>query len=568
MANQIRIPLILFVVSLAIFLVGNGSHALWDRDEPRYGVATREMLERGDFVVPHFNGGIRYDKPVLIYWLMAVPMKILGVNEFSARLVSGLAGALRVVLIYLFALRLGCHREGAVLAAVVSAFGVLGALISKAATIDSALVLTIVAALWLYWERLRHGFSWGKHLLFWGVLAASILLKGPPGPAIVGLAIITFHLWMKFGGDGDAIAPGAISPVPARITQSLVGLLFLVCLVLPWVWLAWERTDGGFFRVSIGKHVIERSRSELEGHGGPFFYYLLALVPATFPFSGALWSAGRWGLARHHRTTLRFLWAWFLPGLIMFSLVKTKLPHYIAPLIPALGLMAGLWWSARIDYEDDAEPKWSRLVGALLVLVPGSAAAIALVVYPPSMDLPFSMGRFTVVSTIVGASTLAGACFWLMRRDVASLLVLCFGWLAAIVLGLVWLMPLLDSKRPSRQLGLWLRENAPPTAHLMMVEFEEPSLVFYAGREIEDIGKGDRVAAFSRLNDVGSAAALITTRDRWEKFQSEYREKDGGEVGSQVRSGLRVRAFQFEQGRWMDLRIICNWPDGSDAPPR
>ena len=56
----------------------------------RFAEASREMLQRGDYVVPWFNGHWRFDKPVLIYWCQSLSYRIFGENDFAARFPSAL----------------------------------------------------------------------------------------------------------------------------------------------------------------------------------------------------------------------------------------------------------------------------------------------------------------------------------------------------------------------------------------------------------------------------------------------------------------------------------------------
>ena len=70
----------LVVFSLALNLAGNGRTSLWDRDEPRYAECTREMRASGDWVRPRFNGEPRYQKPILIYWVMLAGTALAGDN--------------------------------------------------------------------------------------------------------------------------------------------------------------------------------------------------------------------------------------------------------------------------------------------------------------------------------------------------------------------------------------------------------------------------------------------------------------------------------------------------------
>ena len=79
-----------FVLTLGVvvLLAGTFELPLLDRDEPRFSRATVEMAERGNWVIPYFNGQYRFDKPPLTYWWMGIHHWILGVSEFSSRLHS------------------------------------------------------------------------------------------------------------------------------------------------------------------------------------------------------------------------------------------------------------------------------------------------------------------------------------------------------------------------------------------------------------------------------------------------------------------------------------------------
>ena len=55
-----RLLLALIILAAAgVYLVGNGAVALWDRDEPRYAQTSRQMLQSGDWVVPHYLDNVR-----------------------------------------------------------------------------------------------------------------------------------------------------------------------------------------------------------------------------------------------------------------------------------------------------------------------------------------------------------------------------------------------------------------------------------------------------------------------------------------------------------------------------
>src|SRR5262245_19116540 len=62
--------LLLIVVLPALILYPRLSFHLLEPDEGRYAEIPREMLQRGDFVVPHLQGQPYLDKPPLLYWLV------------------------------------------------------------------------------------------------------------------------------------------------------------------------------------------------------------------------------------------------------------------------------------------------------------------------------------------------------------------------------------------------------------------------------------------------------------------------------------------------------------------
>ena len=74
--------------------LGTGTLPLIDRDEPRFAEASREMIERGDWIVPYFNDAPRLHKPPLFYWAQILSYQLLGEDELGARLPSVLAAIL------------------------------------------------------------------------------------------------------------------------------------------------------------------------------------------------------------------------------------------------------------------------------------------------------------------------------------------------------------------------------------------------------------------------------------------------------------------------------------------
>src|SRR5256885_4388264 len=103
---------LLFFGCVLFHIIGTWSLPLIDRDEPRFAEASREMIERGDYVVPHFNNDLRLDKPPLAYWAQMASYRIFGENDFAARFPSAVAAALVALSIFGWGRRIGDDRVG------------------------------------------------------------------------------------------------------------------------------------------------------------------------------------------------------------------------------------------------------------------------------------------------------------------------------------------------------------------------------------------------------------------------------------------------------------------------
>src|SRR5437762_6865797 len=147
---------ILFFGCVLFHIAGTWSLPLIDRDEPRFAEASREMIQRGDYIVPYFNGQLRLDKPPLAYWAQVVSFKIFGENDFAARFPSAIAAALVALSIFGWGRRIADERV-AWWAAIIFSLSLQTFLHAKAAVADMWLVLFVTIAHWAGYELLHGG---------------------------------------------------------------------------------------------------------------------------------------------------------------------------------------------------------------------------------------------------------------------------------------------------------------------------------------------------------------------------------------------------------------------------
>ncbi len=333
---SLRHYLWLFLAAALFHFAGTWSLPLIDRDEPRFAEASREMLQRQDFVVPYFNNQYRFDKPPLTYWLQSSAYRIFGDNEAAARLPSVLAAAGVAVILLAWGTRLKDATLGWK-SALIFTLSLQVALHAKAAVADMLLVFFVVLAAWAGWE-MRSGIKLRWWLIAFGALALGFLAKGP----IAWLPLIPMGMQLRSKKDGLSFAAG------------VVVMLGLVAL---WGIPALERTNGQFFNIGIGKHVVGRSVATMEGHGakgilgyvGTLPFYFLTVFASFAPWSWFLPRLVRQWKTLWQNHDQRYLLLQVALYFGVFTLVKTKLPHYTLPAFPMLALLvAGLLTTLQI----------------------------------------------------------------------------------------------------------------------------------------------------------------------------------------------------------------------------
>src|SRR6202007_1243411 len=132
----------------------------------------------------------------------------------------------------------------------------------------------------------------------------------------------------------------------ARRFKFVRGILLMLALISIWGIPALIRTHGEFLKVGIGRHVIGRSFGAMEGHGANSLGVYLLLLPLYFVTLFASffpWSIKLPSLAKKLWRERDQVDVYFVTGagiiFVIFSLIKTKLPHYTLPAFPLLSLL-------------------------------------------------------------------------------------------------------------------------------------------------------------------------------------------------------------------------------------
>jgi len=337
--------LLALVALIGVSLSALGTAGLVGPDEPRYASIGREMALSGDWITPRLWGAPWFEKPPLLYWLIALAHRVGLRDELAARLPCALCGAGFLVFYWWALRRLGRACEASVAVVVLAATAGWMAVGNVAAT-DMPLaasfnVSLLAALLWLDTERRR-----------WAVLAGVFLGLALLAKGLVGAVLFFPLLWFA-----------------RRQIRGLLLLFASAALVaLPWYAAVTLRHGMEFIRVFFVQHHFDRFTQPNLQHVQPFWFYVPVLLGLVFPWT-PLFALVRRATFRQHPERVFAAVAVF--GVVFFSISTNKLPGYLLPILPAVCLLL-----ARAVVESEALRGALAACGFLLSLMALASAAL------------------------------------------------------------------------------------------------------------------------------------------------------------------------------------------------
>ena len=128
---------------------------LLDPDEGLHASIAQEMVERGNWITPHFLGRPFLDKPILYFWVQAASLRLFGFNEAAVRLPGLMFGLLGAATTGLLAWRMFGRTTGWI-AGIFYATTILPTALAQAASHDVALVPWVNLAILFYGKCIPH----------------------------------------------------------------------------------------------------------------------------------------------------------------------------------------------------------------------------------------------------------------------------------------------------------------------------------------------------------------------------------------------------------------------------
>jgi len=315
-----RLTAALLIILTVTILFGRLGRNTVFFDEAIYAEVSKEMVERGEWLTPHWNGREWFEKPPMYFWATALLFKLFGISEFWARFASAMSGLGILLLAFLIARRIYNDAAG-LLAVLILLSTQLFVSYARFGTTDTLLTLCVLLAVYSYLRTDKDERFW---LLAGASCAMALMVKGAAGlitPAVLLVASLIDRRFVAI----------------LRSRWLWLGIATAVLIALPWHLLMYRQHGSAFLRTYLSRHVISRAMSNINQYNRGYSYYFTVLKDFVSPWAFILPFALIF--ARRPRSFVVIVL-----GVIVFvgyTLVQTKFQGYILPAIPAFAIVTG-----------------------------------------------------------------------------------------------------------------------------------------------------------------------------------------------------------------------------------
>lgn len=469
--KQILRAVVLILLAYVFLFHGIGDYSLKEPDEGRYAEIPREMVQDGDWVVPHLNHVRYFEKPPLFYWAVAISYKIFGVSEWSFRFPNALSAFLCIVVLYL-ALRRRFSEEAALISSAVllSSFGFFA--MARIVTIDMFFTFWLFCALISFTGFYRERKAWFLSL-FYIALGLATLTKGPVCVVLIGITIVIFLFTER-------------NLAFLRELKLLRGLAIYAVITLPWIVAIAVKEKEFLYFFFIDQHVLRFFTSKHK-RSGPVYYFFPVLFAGLLPWSVLI---PRSIVNAWRNSELRFFAIWTFVVFAFFSLSGSKLPPYILPAFPALSILIGHLFHA--CWGDLIRKRLEIVVYivifavfALSALLPSNPLFIAYI-NNVSEEAPTIMKDLRCFSVVVSLSSFVLFCLLIVRRLNRFSILFCLFTLFSLFLvsAIIFNTPVLDRMNTTKELAMIINQRRTGEDIIVNYASYDQTLPFYTGSRV------------------------------------------------------------------------------------
>ncbi len=473
-------------LSVLLLFPSLGKTQLWIYDEVRNAECAREMWERGDWIVPTFNGKLRDLKPPLHYYFMFGGFELFGVTEWGARFFSAVFGVLTIWITYFFTAKFS-GRLHAFISCLILLASTHWLFEFRMSVPDPYLIffntLSIFAAYAYFTEK-----KLGWILVCALASALGILAKGPVAIALPGLAILIWLIWVK-------------KWKMIFHWHMLVAAVLMLAVAVPWYVMVHQATDGAWTRGFFLEHNVGRFSEPMEGHGGLFvivpLFVLLGLLPGSAYIGEALRKFRRRSADAY----------WLLSALVLFvfvifySVSGTKLPNYPMPCYSFGAIVLGYYISRAFDRKERRNIYPLLILVAINIAIPvGLYLAIGNEIETRGSENNAFLALVLTFGTILSLITYKTRGF---RKALSMLFIwyTCFN-----IVFFNFLYPAVYQNNPLSKTEHYLRDYNKVVGYKIF----HPSFTYYLPERVRVFEQADSLAAYLQANQ-----ALVLTREEF-----------------------------------------------------
>ncbi|SDD92131.1 4-amino-4-deoxy-L-arabinose transferase [Cupriavidus sp. YR651] len=501
-------------VALLVWFGTLGLRHLIGPDEGRYAEISREMFASGDWITIRYNDLKYFEKPPFHMWATALAYTLFGIGEWQARLCVALAGLAGIGISMLatwrwFGARAAAFTGLALLAApmwsVAAHFNTLD--MTLAGVMACVLGCMLVAQHPDATVSARRGWM----LACWAAMGVAVLTKGLVGVALPGLVLVVYTVATRDWGLWRRLHVAA-------------GAALLLAVAVPYFWMVSARNPEFLNFFFIHEHW-QRYTSNIHSRSGPIVYFVPIVLAGFLPWLGLfprLWKAMRTpaeGAATFRPALMAGIWA--IAIFVFFSLSRSKLPGYIVPVFPALGILAGVALD-RMDVR-----AWSRQLSAMAIVTACGLLASPVVATLNVNHTPNSFYRaYAIWAAAAFLVMLAGVAIarWLLRRGVLpSVAVYALGMYLGFMLALTG-HETVGRPASGADIAPQILQKLTPGMPLYGVRMLDHTLPFYLRHPLVMVGEADEltfgatveparavpdIASFARLWKNGTPAMAV-----------------------------------------------------------
>ncbi|ATG17730.1 MULTISPECIES: lipid IV(A) 4-amino-4-deoxy-L-arabinosyltransferase [Providencia] len=405
------------------YLLPLNSRLLWQPDETRYAEISREMLQRGDWIVPYMLDIRYFEKPVAGYWINNISQMIFGDTNFAVRFGSVFCILLSTLLVYRMAKMMWRNSHVAYVASFIYISMFLVFAVGTYSVLDPMLSLWITASMFCcLWAMKAREVK--TKLAAWSALGLAcgmaFMTKGFLALAIPVIVMLPITLYQK------------------RFLEMLkygpLAIITAVIISLPWA-LAIAKQEPDYWNYFFWIEHIKRFTADDAQHLEPFWYYIPIILLGAIPWTGLLPGALVKGWKeRKSSPDMFFLLCWFVVPVIFFSISRGKLPTYMLPFMGPLALLMAKYG---VDCVRNGTMKALKANGIINIVL-GIAAVIAVIIVSSVIKKPLyehdewskmvlGVVAFSIWAIIGYLCTVLNAKYWLWAASCSLAVSLCIG---------------------------------------------------------------------------------------------------------------------------------------------